>query len=108
MLSTVLAQISKIPSAGSGDAATLDEFEVVFGNVVFILLGFAGIILFITLVMGGFKYITAGSDQKAAGSARQTITYAVLGFVLVAMALLIIRVLEFFTGVNLSEFKIAQ
>lgn len=107
-MSTVFAQINKIPSAGSGDAAQLSELEDVFGNVVFVVLGFAGVLLFITLVMGGLKYITAGSDQKAAASARQTITYAILGFVLVAMALLIIRIIEFVTGVNLTEFKIAQ
>jgi hypothetical protein len=88
--------------------AKLSDLEGVFGNVVQAVLGFAGIALLFMLVAGGFKFITAGGDPKAVESAKQTLTYAILGIVFVASALLILRLIEQFTGAPVTEFKIGQ
>ena len=106
MFSTVLAQINRIPSASSGAPAMLSEFDNVFGNIVFVILTLGGIVLFVTLVMGGIKFITAGSDPKAAESAKKTITYAIGGMVLLAAAYLILNLIGFITGVDLSNFTV--
>lgn len=89
-------------------AATLVGLETVFGNVVGILLGFAGIALFILLIVGGFKYITAGGDPKGVDSAKKTITYAIGGIVLIAAGYLILKFITQFTGVDVTQFKIYQ
>jgi hypothetical protein len=71
-----------------------------FNNIVGVALGFAGIGLFIMLLIGGFKFITSGGDPKAAGAAKQTLTFAIVGMILIASAYLIIKIIGQFTGVT--------
>ena len=89
-----------------GDPAKLSDLEKVFGNVVNVALGFAGIVLFFMLIIGGFKYITAGGDPKGIEGARKTLTYAIAGMVLIALSYLILRFIESFTGAPVTEFNI--
>ena len=100
-----LAQIETAPGT---DVATLRGFEGLFTNAVTVILGLAGIILFIMLLSGGFKFITAGGDPKAVEGAKKTLTYAILGMVLVAASFLILRFIQVFTGVNVTNFRVFQ
>lgn len=88
--------------------ATLQGFEGVFENVITVMLGLGGIVLFIMLIMGGFKFITAGGDPKAIEGAKKTLTYAIAGIVLIALSFLILRFISTFTGVDVTQFKIFQ
>jgi len=97
-----------LAQAGSSDVAKLSDLEGVFGNVVGIFLGLAGIALFIMLVVGGFKYITAGGDPKGIESAKKTLTYAIGGMVLIAAGFLILQFIKQFTGVDVTQFRIFQ
>src|SRR6266702_568806 len=45
-----------------------------------------GIIAVIMLIVGGFKYITSGGDSGKVTSAKNSIVYAVIGLVIVALA----------------------
>jgi hypothetical protein len=60
------------------------------------------------LIVGGFKYLTAGGEAPAVESARKTITYAIAGLVLVALSFLILRFIYAFTGVDVTQFKVQQ
>jgi hypothetical protein len=91
-----------------GGVVTIKGFERVFSNIVIVAIGFAGLALFIMLLVGGFKYLTSAGNPKAAESARNTITYAILGLVLVALAYLILMFISTFTGVDLSTFRITR
>jgi hypothetical protein len=91
-----------------GDIAQLQDLEGVFRNVVSVVLGLAGIVLFIMLILGGFSYITSGGDPKKVESARNTLTYAIGGMIFIALAYLILKFIEVFTGVPVTEFKIFQ
>ncbi len=88
--------------------ATFKDLEVYFGNIVEILIGLGGIVFFIMLIVGGFNYMSAGGDPKQIEGASKTLTYAIGGIVLLALALLIFRVIEALTGVNLLEFRVVQ
>ncbi len=90
------------------DVARLQDLEGIFGNVVNAVLGLAGIVLFIMLILGGFSYITSGGDPKKVESARNTLTYAIGGMIFIALAYLILKFIETFTGVPVTEFKIFQ
>lgn len=90
------------------DVARLQDLEGVFGNVVNAVLGLAGIVLFIMLILGGFSYITSGDDPKKVESARNTLTYAIGGMIFIALAYLILKFIETFTGAPVTEFKIFQ
>lgn len=87
-----------------GDVVTLQCFECIIIRFFNIAIRLAGIAVFIMLIVGGFKYMTAGGDPKAAESARNTITYAIFGLVLIIGAWLILYLIETFAGVKITEF----
>jgi len=109
MISLFLNVFAQEYSDLSGDSpATLQDLEVVFSRVVEIVLGLAGIVLFLMLIMGGFRFITVGGDPKAIEGAKKTLTYAIGGIVLIALSFLILRFISTFTGVDVTQFKIFQ
>lgn len=63
----------------------------------------AGIISFLLLVFGGFSVImAAGSgDTKELEKGQKTITYAILGLILVVTSYWIVQIIEKVSGVNL-------
>jgi hypothetical protein len=102
MFSVVYAQIQNV-----GGVATIKGFEGLFDNLVSSLLGLAAIALFIMLLFGGFKYLTSGGNPKNLESARNTLTHAIIGMILVALTFLILRFIEVFTGANVTNFVVA-
>lgn len=88
------------------DVAKISDLDSVFENVIGKLLGFTAIVLFVMLLMGGFKYITSGGDPKATESAKKTLTYAIGGVVLIAVSYLIILIIQELTGANITEFTV--
>ena len=101
-----MAEPSWSESAKAGGPATIKDLEVVFARVVQIVASAAGIACLIMLIVGGFKYLSAGDNPKAAESAKNTITYAFLGIVLLIVSWLVLVLLEKFTGVPLTKFVI--
>ena len=50
-----------------------------------------GAISVIMIIIGGFRYITSGGDSTKVGGAKNTIIYAIIGLVIVALAQLIVH-----------------
>lgn len=50
-----------------------------------------GVIAVIMIVYGGFRYITSGGDSTKVTSARNTILYAIIGLIIVALAQFIVK-----------------
>ena len=95
-------------AAVTGNVVQLGYLECMFEKVVGNLLAFGGILVFLTLLVGGYKYITSGGDPKGVESAKQTLTYAVLGLVFLAVSFLILKFIEVFTGANVTNFVIVR
>ena len=109
MLSLITIVFAQDYSDRSGKTpATLQDMEITFGRIIEIVLGLAGVVLFIMLIMGGFRFITAGGDPKAIESAKKTLTYAIGGIVLIALSFLILRFISTFAGVDVTQFQIFQ
>lgn len=102
--SPVLAQWGS-PYEENG-VATIKGFEIIFERVLNIAVYLAVVVLFLFLVIGGFKFITSGGDPKATESAKNTLTYAILGLVLLIGIWLILNFIEYFTGIQVTIFKI--
>jgi hypothetical protein len=100
----VLAQAPTITTVNN--IATIDGFETLFSNVLSVAAAFGGIILFIIIMVAGFKYLTSGGNPKSVESAKNTLTYAIFGAVLLAAAYLIILLIQNYTGANLSNFDV--
>lgn len=64
-------------------------------SVVNIFSAIVGVIAVIMIVYGGFKYITSGGDSGKISAAQQTIIYAIVGLVIVALAQIIVRFVLF-------------
>lgn len=95
------------PVQGVSDGVpTLKCLEVVFARILQIFVSLAVLALFVMLVIGGFKYLTSGGDQKKTAEAQQTMTYAIAGIVLMVLAFLIFKLIENFTGVTVTKFEI--
>lgn len=95
-----------LQTIGGVDVPTFKCFEVVFYRILNIIVSLGVLALFVMLVIGGFKYLTSGGDQKQTTSAQQTMTYAIAGIALMAIAYLIFRIIEAFTGVKITIFTI--
>jgi hypothetical protein len=57
-------------------------------NVFSVIVGAVAVIM---IIFGGFRYITSGGDSNNIGSAKNTILYAIVGLVIVAIAQAIVQ-----------------
>ena len=85
---------------------TFGQLEGIFENVVGAVLSLAGIVFFLILLMSGLKYMSAGGDPKAVESAKKSLTTAIGGIVFIALAYLILVLIEEITGAKVTEFTI--
>lgn len=97
MLSVVLAQIG-----AQAQSPTIQDFEGIFFNIVSSVIGLSAIVLLVVLVFGGFQYITAGSEPGKVEGARKTLTYGILGIVIILTSYLIIQIISFALGLESS------
>lgn len=74
-------------------------------NALALLFFFAGLLTFFFIVVGGIQWITAGGDAKAAQAARDRITAAVVGLIVVVAAFAITLILGQVFGINLFNFQ---
>ncbi len=70
-------------------SANLDPTQIAMRIVNFLLL-LAGIIAVVYLVYGGLLYITAGGDAEKATKGRTALINAVIGIVIILLALVIV------------------
>lgn len=55
-------------------------------SVIKIILGFLGIVAVIIILLGGFKWMTAGGNEDKVGEAKKLITAGVIGLVIIIAA----------------------
>ena len=84
--------------------AGLPQLQDLIVRIINISAGLAFIAVTIMIVTAGIKFITSGGDPKAIGQAQQTITWALLGILMMVIAWLILRLIEAFTGVPVTQF----
>jgi len=78
------------------------EPNEIIASTILLIVGIAGLVFFAMLIMGGLKYLTAGGDEKAVTAARQTLTNAFIGLVIVAASFLVAQLI--FTIFNINTF----
>lgn len=72
------------PNADAGVRGIIDDAL----NIISIITGVAGVVM---VLLGGFRYITAGGDSGKISNAQNTIIWAVVGLVVAAMAQILVR-----------------
>ena len=78
--------------------ASLSCLPIVFGNIINAALIFIGSVALILFIYAGILFMRSGGDQKQVQTARQTITYAIIGLVVVLSSYAIINIISYTTG----------
>ncbi|HVA96109.1 MAG TPA: hypothetical protein VND99_00490 [Candidatus Acidoferrales bacterium] len=78
--------------------ATLRCIPIVFNNIVNAALIFVGSVAVILLIYAGIRFIMSGGDPKQTQQARQIITYAIIGLVIVLTSFGIIYLIGYLTN----------
>ena len=106
-ISKVYGEIPAWSNTGTPEQpAQIQDLEVLFARAVKFAAWGAGIGLFVMMVVGGIKFITSHGDPQAAASAKQTITFAVIGLLVIVGGWLILFLLGRVLGINLLQFTI--
>lgn len=77
------------------DCAPPEDAENRINNIIKLVINIfslvVGVVAVIMIIVGGLKYITSGGDSGNVSGAKNTILYAVVGLVVVALAQFIVR-----------------
>jgi hypothetical protein len=89
-------EVSDNPSSGTGSCSTngesvADKVNRILKRIVNFLSALIGVVAVIMIIFGGFRYITSGGSDTSVASAKNTILYAIIGLIIVALAQLIVR-----------------
>lgn len=79
----------------AGDCDTVGEsgqkVTDIIKTIINVLSVIVGVVAVVMIIFGGLKYITSGGDSSNVSSAKNTIIYAIIGLVIVALAQFIVR-----------------
>ena len=97
----MLAQINIAPGTGTFNELTRITFPSLISGFINIIMIIAAVIFFFMLVIGGIRWITSGGDKANTESARNQITAALVGLVIVFAAWAIIQLIQVFFGITI-------
>jgi heme/copper-type cytochrome/quinol oxidase subunit 2 len=110
VLATGSAAITMLASASMVMAASISDTNITVGkgyamsptnllsSITNIVMLIAAILVFAFMIMGGIQWITSGGDKAKAESARNKLTAAVIGLVIVAASYAILTLVLNFLG----------
>jgi len=90
-------------SPGTGLAANLETLTIggIISAAILLILIIAAVVFFFILIIGGIRWITSGGDKAQTEAARNQITAALVGLVIVFAAWAIVQLIQVFFGVNI-------
>ncbi len=84
--------INNSGACGSGQVeASTVQLNNLVTSIISLLSWAIGVVAVFMIIVGGFKYITSGGDSAGVTAAKNTILYAIIGLVIVALSQLIVR-----------------
>lgn len=93
---------------GGGGPAGIPLIEYMFARVVCVAVPLGYTALLVVLIIAGIKYLTSGGEPKAISQAHQTVTWGLLGILFLALAWLILLLIQNFTGVEVTKFSLSS
>ena len=67
------------------------------------LLGIAGFVTVIIIIISGIQFVTSGGNPEAAAAARGRLTFAIIGFVIIVLAFAILQIVDkLFLGTGIA------
>jgi len=89
--------------AAVGISGGLNIFGNIFGapnigevvlNVVKFILGITGAAALLAIIIGGLRYVMSGGNEERIEGAKKTLTYAIIGFVVIILAYTILTLID--------------
>ena len=80
--------------------ATLNCIPVIVKNIIYWLLVFSGVVAVFIIIISGIKLLTSGGDPKRVEGARKTLTWAIIGLILILLSFAIVAIIADITGVG--------
>lgn len=93
----------RIQNPYESEYASSRGLSAFINNTVNMVMVVGGLLFFGLLVYGGIQYLTSAGNEDAVEQAQNTITYAVIGLVIIATAWFIVSVLETVLGIQILE-----
>lgn len=87
-------------ASGANAIVTLNCVGPIIVNLLSWAFTFAGIICLIFVIFGGFKFLTSGGEKEKVEEGRKTITWALIGLVIIFLSFAIVRLVGSVTGVT--------
>lgn len=82
---------SSCSNLNSGQTDALGAMSNMIKSIVNLLSIIVGVVAVFMIIIGGLRYITSGGDSSNVNSAKNTILYAIVGLVVVAMSQVIVQ-----------------
>ncbi len=105
LFSTVVSAQGTLVNLKVGDAPSWTLPQLI-GWAVNIVLIVAGVIFFFMLIIGGIRWILSGGDKANTESARNQITAALIGLIIVFAAWALATLLSTVFGIDILKFNI--
>ncbi|MBU1088423.1 pilin [Patescibacteria group bacterium] len=103
---TTQAWTGRCVATFDNEVATIQGIECLFYNILQVITFIAGLVFFFMFIANGFKYLFSSSDQKQLAAIQSSLAMTILGIIGVIASWLILRLIENFTGLKVTEFRI--
>lgn len=90
----------KITSEVVGIVPSFDCVPMLFAEAVYWAFVLAGSIAVVIIIWAGIKYIRSGGDQKQVQSARSTLTFGIIGLIVILASVFIINIVAYVSGAD--------
>lgn len=91
-----------------GSNMQIQSVGVLISGLINALLVIAALLAFVFLVLGGLQWITSGGDKAGMEGARNKITHAIVGLIVVAAAYAIMILVGNFLGINITSLNLGN
>ncbi len=88
------------PQSNGQNLVNITNLGTLISAIVGVLLIISALLAFFYLILGGISWITSGGDKAGMEAARNKITHAIVGLVIVGAAWSIMMLLQNFLGIN--------
>ena len=90
----------QLAALGNPFKINAENFSQFLGKIISTLLVVAALAFFFYFILGGFQYIISSGEKAAVEEAKNRITYAFIGFIIVAIAWAVLKLITYFFGIE--------
>ena len=86
-----ISESTNASGCNQGGESITDKINKFLKRLINIISAIIGVVAVIMIIFGGFRYVTSGGNDSSVTSAKNTILYAIIGLIIVALAQLLVR-----------------